>query len=76
MFLILFHFFFSSSIFYIYYRLELEKIQLISSKSKKEILYICPKCKTKEIIPAEIVEMLNRTDQIEVMEQVYEYKEN
>ncbi len=38
----------------------------MKQKNKKEILYICPKCKTKEMIPTEIVEMLDRADQIGV----------
>ena len=35
-------------------------------KNKDEIEYICPKCKTKELIPTEIVEMLDAADQIGV----------
>ena len=35
-------------------------------KNKKEIEFICPRCKTKEKIPTEIVEMLDRADQINV----------
>lgn len=34
--------------------------------NKNEIEYICPKCKTKEMIPTEIVEMLDKADQIGV----------
>ena len=33
-------------------------------KNKDEIEYICPKCKTKELIPTEIVEMLDAADQM------------
>ncbi len=32
-------------------------------KNKKEIEFICPKCKTKESIPTKIVEMLDSMDQ-------------
>lgn len=35
-------------------------------KNKKEIEFICPKCKTKEKIPTSIVEMLDASDQIGV----------
>ena len=35
-------------------------------KNAKEIEYICPKCKTKEFIPTEIVEMLDAADQLGV----------
>ena len=32
-------------------------------KNKNEIEFICPKCKTKELIPTYIVEMLDKSDQ-------------
>ena len=32
-------------------------------KNKNETLFICPKCKTKELIPTYIVEMLDKSDQ-------------
>ena len=35
-------------------------------KNPDEIEFICPKCKTKERIPTEIVEMLDYADQIGV----------
>lgn len=35
-------------------------------KNKKEIEFICPLCKTKELIPTEIVEMLDGADQLGV----------
>ena len=35
-------------------------------KNKKEIEFICPKCKTIESIPTDIVEFLDRSDQIGV----------
>lgn len=35
----------------------------MKQKNKNEIEYICPKCKTREMIPTEIVEMLDRADQ-------------
>ena len=35
-------------------------------KNKKEIEFICPKCKTIEYIPNDIVEFLDRSDQIGV----------
>ena len=35
-------------------------------KNKKEIEFICPKCKTREFIPTEIVQMLDASDQIGV----------
>ena len=35
-------------------------------KNPNEIEFICPKCKTVEKIPTEIVEMLDRADQIGV----------
>ena len=35
-------------------------------KNGKEIEYICPKCKTKEFIPTNIVEMLDAADQLGV----------
>lgn len=35
-------------------------------KNKKEIEFICPLCKTTELIPTEIVEMLDRADQLGV----------
>ena len=35
-------------------------------KNGKEIEYICPKCKTKEFIPTNIVEMLDEADQFGV----------
>lgn len=38
----------------------------MKSKNGKEIEFICPKCKTKERIPTEIVEMLDQADQIGV----------
>lgn len=31
-------------------------------KNKNEIEFICPRCKTKEKIPTEIVEMLDKAD--------------
>ncbi len=39
---------------------------LMKQKNKKEIEFICPKCKTKEFIPTNIVEMLDAADQIDV----------
>ena len=38
----------------------------MKQKNKNEIEYICPKCKTKEMISTEIVEMLDRADQVGV----------
>ncbi len=38
----------------------------MKKKNGKEIEFICPKCKTKERIPTEIVEMLDQADQIGV----------
>ena len=38
----------------------------MKKKNKKEIEYICPKCKTKEFIPTDIVEMLDAADQVNV----------
>ena len=38
----------------------------MKSKNPKEIEFICPKCKTIERIPTEIVEMLDFADQIDV----------
>ena len=38
----------------------------MKNKNKKEIEYICPKCKTKEFIPSDIVEMLDAADQVNV----------
>lgn len=38
----------------------------MKNKNGKEIEFICPKCKTKERIPTEIVEMLDYADQIDV----------
>lgn len=38
----------------------------MKQKNKNEIEYICPKCKTREMIPTEIVEMLDRADQVGV----------
>lgn len=38
----------------------------MKQKNKSKIEYICPKCKTKEMIPSEIVEMLDAADQIGV----------
>ena len=38
----------------------------MKKKNKKEIEYICPKCKTKEFIPSDIVEMLDAADQVNV----------
>lgn len=35
-------------------------------KNKKEIEFICPLCKTRELIPTEIVEMLDGADQLGV----------
>ena len=35
-------------------------------KNKNEIEFICPKCKTKELIPTYIVEMLDKSDQVGV----------
>lgn len=35
-------------------------------KNPKEIEFICPKCKTKEQIPTDIVEMLDGADQLGV----------
>ncbi len=35
-------------------------------KNPKEIEFICTRCKTKERIPTEIVEMLDKADQIGV----------
>ncbi len=36
----------------------------MKTKNGSEIEFICPKCKTKERIPTEIVEMLDYADQI------------
>ncbi len=38
----------------------------MNQKNKNEIEFICPKCKTKELIPTYIVEMLDAADQIGV----------
>ena len=38
----------------------------MKTKNGPEIEFICPKCKTKERIPTEIVEMLDYADQIGV----------
>ena len=38
----------------------------MKQKNEKEIEFICPKCKTIEMIPTEIVEMLDRADQVNV----------
>ncbi len=38
----------------------------MKTKNGPEIEFICPKCKTKERIPTEIVEMLDYADQIDV----------
>ncbi len=38
----------------------------MKQKNKKEIEFICTKCKTKELIPTYIVEMLDAADQIGV----------
>ena len=38
----------------------------MKQKSKNEIEYICTKCKSKEMIPTKIVEMLDRADQVGV----------
>lgn len=35
----------------------------MKQKNTNEIEFICPKCKTKEKIPTEIVEMLDASDQ-------------
>lgn len=35
-------------------------------KNKKQIEFICPKCKTREFIPTEVVEFLDQTDSIGV----------
>lgn len=35
-------------------------------KNKNEIEFICPKCKTKGLIPTYIVEMLDKSDQVGV----------
>lgn len=39
---------------------------IMKQKNPKQIEFICPKCKTIEFIPTEIVEMLDRADQINV----------
>ena len=39
---------------------------LLMKKNGKEIEFICPKCKTKERIPTEVVEFLDNADQIGV----------
>lgn len=41
-------------------------------KNPNEIEFICPKCKTVEKIPTEIVEMLDRADQIGVDTSVHQ----
>ena len=38
----------------------------MKKKNGEFIEFICPKCKTKERIPTEIVEMLDYADQIDV----------
>ena len=38
----------------------------MKNKNGDEIIFICPKCKTKERIPTDIVEMLDYADQIDV----------
>lgn len=38
----------------------------MKKKNGKYIEFICPKCRTKEKIPTEIVEMLDKTDSIGV----------
>ena len=38
----------------------------MQSKNPKEIEFICTRCKTIERVPTEIVEMLDRADQIGV----------
>ena len=38
----------------------------MKEKNPKEIEFICPLCKTTEFIPTEIVEMLDRADQVNV----------
>ena len=35
-------------------------------KNPKKIEFICPKCKTRELIPSDIVEFLDQSDQIGV----------
>ena len=41
-------------------------VKIVKQKNKSEIEYICPKCKAKEMIPTNIVEMLDAADQIGV----------
>lgn len=38
----------------------------MKKKNKKQIEFFCPKCKTREFIPAEVVEYLDEADQIGV----------
>ena len=38
----------------------------MKKKNKKEIEFVCPKCKTKELIPTDVVEFLDSSDQIGV----------
>ena len=41
-------------------------VKIVKQKNKSEIEYICPKCKAREMIPTNIVEMLDAADQIGV----------
>lgn len=46
--------------------IHLRKKVSMKLKNKKEIEFICPLCKTRELIPTEIVEMLDSADQFGV----------
>ena len=41
-------------------------MQNVKKKNPKEIEFVCSKCKTHELIPTDIVEMLDEADQIGV----------